>query len=74
MSYVGDLELLGEVFVKIFVYSTNSNGVDLTHILQIIQTFKRLNGTSYTFKELISSNNPFHLLKVNWLLDNTIKN
>ena len=74
MSYVGDLELLGEVFAKIFVYSTNSNGVDLTHILQIIQTFKRLNGTSYTFKELISSNNPFHLLKVNWLLDNTIKN
>ena len=74
MSYVGDLELLGEVFVKIFVYSTSSNGVDLTHILQIIQTFKRLNGTSYPFKELISSNNLFHLLKVNWLRDNTIKN
>ena len=74
MSYVGDLELLGEVFVKIFVYSTSSSGVDLTHILQIIQTFKRLNGTSYPFKELISSNNPFHLLKVNWLRDNTIKN
>ena len=74
MSYVGDLELLGEVFVKIFVYSTSSNGVDLTHILQIIQTFKRLNRTSYPFKELISSNNPFHLLKVNWLRDNTIKN
>lgn len=74
MSYVGDLGLLGEVFVTIFVYSTSSNGVDFTHILQIIQTFKRLNGTCYLFKELIPSNNPFHFLKVNWLHDNIIKN
>ena len=71
MSYVRNLGLLGEVFVTTFVYSTSSNGVDLTHILQIIQ---RLDGTCYPFKELISSNNPFHLLKVNWLRDNTIKN
>ena len=74
MSYVRDLGLFGEVFVTIFVYSTSSNSVDLTNILQIIQTFKRLNGTCYPFKELISSNNPFHLLKANWLRDNTIQN
>lgn len=74
MSYVGDLGLLGEVFVAIFVYSTSSNGVDLTNILQIIQTFKRLNGICYPFKELIPSNNPFHLFKVNWLRGNIIKN
>ena len=73
MSYVRDLGLLGEVFVTIFVYSTSSNGVDLTHILQIIQTCKRLNGTCYPFKEIISSNDPFHLLKVNWLRDNIVQ-
>lgn len=74
MSYIGNLGLLGEVFFTIFVCSTSSKGMDLTHILQIIKTFKHLNGKCSPFKELISSNNPFHLLKVNWSRDNIINN
>lgn len=71
MSHVGDLGMLGEVFFTIFVYSTS---VNLTHILQIIQKFKHLNGACSPFKELISPNDLFHLLKVNWLRDYIIKN